>query len=146
MTVGMMGAIEDGLYEPAMKARLKDLQAERDTLAVGDDDATEAELTILSHPALPDLYRRKVEQLEKVLESEDKSEAMEIIRAMIESVDLTPRAGGAGLDAVLRGDLAHILALCGGLKRANAPDLAVTGRQLSMVAGTRNHRELRCCV
>ena len=66
----------------------------------------------------------------------DKSEAMEIIRAMIEGVDLTPRAGGAGLDAVLRGDLAHILALCGGLKTANAPDLAVTGRQLSMVAGT----------
>ncbi len=133
---GLMGAIEDGFYEPAMKARLKDLQAERDTLAVGDDDATEAELTILSHPALPDLYRRKVEQLEAVLDGPDRTEAMDVIRSMIERVDLHPRAGGKGLDAALYGDLAAILAACAGAKTAEAPAISRSGLQLSVVAGT----------
>ncbi|MDB5507998.1 MAG: Recombinase [Hyphomicrobiales bacterium] len=57
---GLMRSIEHGFYDPAMKARLKDLQAERERLGVNDDDATEANMTILSHPSLHDLYRRKV--------------------------------------------------------------------------------------
>ncbi len=133
---GMMRAIEDGFYEPAMKARLKDLQAERDTLAACDDDATEAELTILSHPALPDLYRRKVAELEAVLDGPDRAEAMDVIRSMIERIDLHPRAGGKGLDAALYGDLAAILAACAGAKTAEAPAISRTGLQLSVVAGT----------
>ena len=66
------------------------------------------------------------------------AEAMELIRSMIERVDLHPREGGTGLDAILHGDLAAILAACAGAQKANAPDLAATGRQLSVVAGTRS--------
>jgi site-specific DNA recombinase len=119
-----------------MKTRLKDLQAERARLGADADDGAEAELTILSHPSLPDLYRRKVEQLEAVLDGDDRTEAMKIIRTMIDSVELRPRANANGLDAVLHGDLAAILAACGGAKTENAPDLSASGRQLSMVAGT----------
>ena len=133
---GLMRAIEDGLYEPSMKARLKDLQAERASLKTDDDDGTQSELTVLSHPALPDLYRRKVAELEAVLDGPDRSEAMGVIRSMIERVDLHPRAGGKGLDAALYGDLANILAACAGAKTAEAPAISRAGLQLSVVAGT----------
>jgi hypothetical protein len=39
-----------------------------------------------------------------------KHEAMELIRSLIEKIELTPKEGG--LDAVLYGDLARILSLC----------------------------------
>ena len=133
---GMMRAIEDGLYEPSMKDRLKALQNERKALDVDDGETAEAELTILSHPNLPELYRRKVEQLEAVLEGPDRAEAIDLIRSMIARIDLRPREGAKGLDAILHGDLAAILAACAGAaQKENAPDLAVTGRQLSVVAG-----------
>jgi len=136
---GMMRAIEDGLYESAMKERLTNLKAERSALEASPEQTAEDELVILAHPNLPALYRRKVQQLEAVLEGPDRAEAMELIRSMIERVDLHPRGGGTGLDAVLHGDLAAILAACTGAQTANAPDLAATGRQLSVVAGTRRH-------
>ena len=133
---GIMRAIEDGLYDSTIKERLATLKAERDAIQESPEQNTENELVILAHPNLPALYRRKVEQLEQVLEGPDKAEAMELIRSMIERVDLHPRESGTGLDAVLHGDLAAILAACAGVQKANAPDLAASGRQLSVVAGT----------
>ncbi|MCI4680511.1 recombinase family protein [Rhodoblastus acidophilus] len=133
---GMMRAIEDGLYEPSMKERLKALQNERRDLEVDVAETAEAELTILSHPNLPELYRRKVEQLEAILEGPDRAEAMDLIRSMIDRIELCPRAEANGLDAILHGDLAAILAACAGAaQKENAPDLAISGRRLSVVAG-----------
>ena len=140
---GMMRAIEDGLYESSMKERLKALQNERRALDAGAGEAAEAELIILSHPNLPELYRRKVEQLEAILGGPDRAEAMDLIRSMIERVEFFPRAEAKGLNALLHGDLAAILATCSGAaQKGNAPDLAIAGRQLSVVAGTRNHLDL----
>ncbi len=51
---GMMRAIEDGLYDPSMKDRLKALQNDRRALDVDVGEAAESELTILSHPNLPE--------------------------------------------------------------------------------------------
>ncbi|MHB2169005.1 hypothetical protein [Alsobacter sp. R-9] len=66
---------------------------------------------------------------------------MDLIRSMIERVDLTPRADGSGVDAVLHGDLAAILAACGGASdKSKLPGpLLEPGSQLSVVAGTRYH-------
>ena len=77
-------------------------------------ETAEAELTILSYPNLPKLYRRKVEQLEAVLEGTDCAQAIDLIRSMIARIDLRPREGAKGLDAILHGDLAAILAACAG--------------------------------
>jgi site-specific DNA recombinase len=134
----MVKAIEDGFYEPWMKERIAALRAERDSLrAVPESDADAATLDVLAHPALPDLYRRKVEELESVLEGPDREEAMGLIRAMIEKVELHPRAEGRGLDAVLFGDLAAILAACSWVQTARRPGPFLDpGRQLSVVAGT----------
>jgi hypothetical protein len=140
---GMMRAIEDGLYEPSMKERLKALQNERLALQVDAGEAAEPEFTILSHPNLPELYRRKVEQ-QAILEGPDRAEAMDLIRTMIDRVELHPRTEAKGLDAILHGHLAAILAACAGVaQQENAPDLAISGRQLPLVAGARNHRQSR---
>jgi len=73
------------------------------------------------HPNLAAVYRRMVEELETLLEdAAHKDEAMELIRLLVEKIVLVPREEG-GLDAVLHGDLARILALCSaGAEQAEA--------------------------
>ncbi len=64
------------------------------------------------HPNLAAVYRRKVEELESLLDdAQHKDEAMELIRSLIDKIVLTPKEGG-GVDALLHGDLARILMLC----------------------------------
>ena len=61
---------------------------------------------------------------------------MDAIAALIQRVVLTPRADAPGLDAVLHGDLAEILALCGEVKpNDRRPAVGTAGRQVSVVAG-----------
>jgi hypothetical protein len=110
---GLMRAIEDGLYEPSMKARMAELKAQKGLLEAEAGAPAGPDLAVLLHPRLPELYRRKVEQRERVLDGPERAEAMEAIRSMIERVELTPRPDRKGLDAVLHGELAAILAGCG---------------------------------
>jgi hypothetical protein len=57
---------------------------------------------------------------------------------------LVPRASGKGLDAVLHGDLAHVLQLCAaadekrGTRKRKLPGQDGPGSQSSVVAGARN--------
>ena len=142
----MIRAIEDGLYQPSMKDRMAALEAEKAQL-VAELAAKPDTAPVALHPNLPVLYRRKVEELERLLaDAELGVEAMEAIRSTITRIVLTPRAE-SGMEAVLEGDLARILAICEGAERANARlgggrSGDVPGRQLSLVAGARNHLNL----
>ncbi|MBM1174708.1 recombinase zinc beta ribbon domain-containing protein [Microvirga arabica] len=108
---GIMRAIEDGLYQPSMKARLTELEAEKASLAAQQTFGSIAP-NVSVHPNLAAVYRKKVEELEQLLEdAEHRDEAMELIRSLIDNIDLTPREGG-GVEAILHGDLARILVLC----------------------------------
>ncbi len=61
------------------------------------------------HPNLPALYRRKVERLQEALsEAATQAEASEIIRSLIDRIELTP--AGETLAVKLYGDLAQIIA------------------------------------
>ena len=139
----MIRAIEDGLYQPSMKDRMAALEAEKAQI-VAEIAARPDTTPVALHPNLPVLYRRKVEELERLLaDAELGVEAMEAIRSTITRIVLTPRAEG-GMDALLEGDLARILAICAGAERTNARRVSggrsgdVPGRQLSLVAGARN--------
>ena len=137
----MLTAIEDGLYEPAHEGAPGGAAGrEGQTSRQMRPEPAEADLQVLLHPRLPDLYRRKVEALERVLDGPDRAEAMDLIRSMIERVELRPRADGdKGLDAVLFGDLAAILAASAGADKQKLPGAGgPPGSQLSVVAGTRN--------
>jgi len=94
-----------------MNARLAELEAEKAGLVV-QQARSEMVPNIAVHPNLAAVYRRKVEELETLLEdAQHKDEAMELIRSLIEKIELTPREEG-GLAAVLHGDMARILVLC----------------------------------
>lgn len=64
-------ATEDGFYGRVMKDRMRDLQAEKDALGAEAGGGTGAELDVLLHPNLPELYRRKVAELGRVLDGPD---------------------------------------------------------------------------
>jgi site-specific DNA recombinase len=59
-------AIEDGLYDPAMKARLAELKDEREKLRSEGHAIDPAALDVLLHPQLAMGYRRRIERLEQL--------------------------------------------------------------------------------
>ena len=64
----------------------------------------------LVHPNVPELYRRKLEQLTDLLEDPElKDEVFEVIRSLIDEIVLTPVQGKLRVD--LKGDLAGLLRL-----------------------------------
>ncbi len=104
----MIRAIEDALYQPSMKARMAELEAERVELEERLSAAPELPKVRL-HPNLAGMYRQKVAALEQALaDPEIKAEATEIVRSQIEQITLTPNAED-GLDVHLYGDLALML-------------------------------------
>ena len=145
---GILKAIEDGLYHESMKERLIILEADKARLLAAAEEPN-VDLPSVLLPQLSNLYRRKVEALEAALAgSEDSAEAMELVRIMIDRVVLTPSSAGAGLDADLHGELAGVLAVCEGaaqMRKAQTherPGSFEPGRQVLVVAGAGNHREL----
>ena len=144
--MAMIRAIEDGLYQPAMKEQMTVLEAEKAQLVT--ELAVRPDATpIALHPNLPLLYRKKVEELEAVLADPGLGpEAMDAIRAMIVRIVLKPAEEG-GMEAVLEGDLVRILKICAGAEHRN-PRLGggrsgtVLESKVSVVAGARNHLNL----
>ena len=89
-----MRAIEDGLYQLSMKARLAELETEKPAF-ISSRDAGPTLPNVSVHPNLAAVYRKKVQELEQLLEdAQHKDEAMELIRSLIEKIELTPREGG----------------------------------------------------
>jgi hypothetical protein len=132
-------AIEDGLYDPAMKARLADLTEEREKIRTEIRTYDPAALDVLMHPQLAEGYRRRIERLEGLLDGSEQDEAREIVRSMIDRVVLSPRPDGGGLDATLYGALAALLSMSAEVSGTKKPPAAgPSGGQLSVVAGARN--------
>ncbi len=132
----MLRAIEDGMYNPAMKARMAELEErQRD---IENRLAAESPSPVRIHAKLPEVYRDKVARLEDALyEPDTKAEAMDIIRGLVDRIVLRPAP--EGMLAELHGDLAQILAFCEGADGKNKlPASEETGSQLSVVAGARN--------
>jgi site-specific DNA recombinase len=106
---GIMKAIEDGAYNPTLKARLTALEQEKAQAAARLISFKPAPVLRL-HPNLPALYRSKVEKLaESLNEPATAAEAGDILRGLIERVVLTPIT--EGLRAELYGDFATIAGL-----------------------------------
>jgi hypothetical protein len=133
----MIRAIEDGLYQPSMKARMAELEQEKVTLEERLAAAPEPP-NVRFHPNLPALYREKVAALQRALaDPEIEAEAADKIRGHIERIALTPNTDG-GLDVLLQGDLAQILAFCeAGERTDERPGRGDRGVGLSVVAGAR---------
>jgi len=139
---GIVTAIEEGDYSRALGDRLADLEKQQDLLQVRLSEAPPS--TVRLHPRLAEVYAEKIQQLEKALNDPAiRAEASDVLRSLIDRIELRPAGEGHGIAAMLYGDLAEILAVCadpGGKK--NLPKAAASGSRLSVVAGACNHREL----
>jgi DNA invertase Pin-like site-specific DNA recombinase len=143
----IVAAVAGGRSSPALLAKLSTLEAEKARM---ENEAIGEATPILRLPVAGSaIYRRKVEALEAALRDETiRPEAMEILRALIDNVVVTPAADGT-LRVELHGEMAALLMTAAS---SSAPDAArppsgEDGRAvLSVVAGKRNHLRHTICV
>ena len=90
------------------------------------------------HPNLGQVYRQKVEQLQRALDdSEIRDEAVQILRGLIEHVSIGPTENG--LEIEIAGEIAKMVEL--GIQ-TNAKQATLDGkatRSVKVVAGARSH-------
>ncbi|HEY0124961.1 MAG TPA: recombinase family protein [Rhizobium sp.] len=105
---GIITAIEDGMYQPSMKACMDDLERQKaETVArLAQAPADMPDI----HPNLANLYRLRVEHLTEALSDPDGGrQAAEALRSLIGEIVLTPGEKRGEVHAELRGELFGIL-------------------------------------
>ena len=116
----IIGAIEDGLYQPSMKDRMQTLENRKAELASDLKNAKEP--SPLLHPSMAKEYRKRLDALFQAFEDGDMSlEARENIRSLVGKIVVSPRVT-EGAELFLEGDLAGILTLAAGKKTPAHPD------------------------
>ena len=125
-------AIEDGGYSRPLMTRLRELEAKQDELT---ERLSRAPVDIPDiHPNFAGIYRRKVERLAEALQRpQERDEASEAIRALIDRITLTPGPKRGEIAATLHGDLAKILEWTA--QKQNTPGRDGAGVLVSVVAG-----------
>jgi site-specific DNA recombinase len=128
--------IEQGHHSRALSDRLAALERQQHSLRAQLSEMPPTSVRL--HPRLADVYAEKVQQLEVELNDPAvRDEATDLMRSLIDRIELHPRDCGEGVDALLHGALAQILTLCvdvDGKRKLPKP-----GSQLSVVAGARSH-------
>ncbi|MDE2012461.1 MAG: recombinase family protein, partial [Alphaproteobacteria bacterium] len=99
---------EEGGYTRPMMARLRELEAREDDLRAR---LAQASVDIPDiHPNIAGIYRQKVERLAEALRHpQERDEAAEAIRALIDRITLKPGPKRGEIDATLHADLRTIL-------------------------------------
>ncbi|NIJ59658.1 hypothetical protein FHS82_003516 [Pseudochelatococcus lubricantis] len=106
---GIMAAIEDGFYQPSMKARMAELEREKAEIIARMAKAPAAIPDV--HPNIAEIYRRNVERFTEALHDPDGGrQAAEALRPLIGEIVLTTAPKRGKVHAELRGELMGILA------------------------------------
>ena len=128
----LIQAIKDGVPAAEVKDDLARISARREELEALLDST--AEEPVLLHPNMADYYRRQVAALAEALNAEEnRAEAADVIRSLVDRITLSPNAEGK-LDIDLYGDLAGILTMAANKERPlDESDPSV--QQVKMVAG-----------
>jgi hypothetical protein len=134
---GIMDAIEDGMYQPALKARMEELVQQKAEIEARLAEAP-ADLPDV-HPNIAEHYRAKVIRLAETLgEPESDVESQEDIRSLVGEVVITPGDKRGESHAILRGELMAILDLAAGHRRSPKPEVITNA-----LACPCNHRHRR---
>lgn len=134
---GIMSAIEDGLYQPSMKARMEELEHQRVEIEARLRDAPPDLPDV--NPNVAEIYRARVRTLaEAVGEPDGDPEAAGAIRSLVGEVVVTPGQKRGQVDALLRGELMAILDLAADRDGARSGQRQVI---TATVAGPRNQRQ-----
>jgi len=106
--VGIMAAIEDGMYQPTMKARLGDLERQKSVLLARLAEIPTDVPDI--HPNIAQVYKRKVEKFIQTLDDPGlRAEVADSIRSLVGKIVLTPGEKRGQTEATLSGELMGIL-------------------------------------
>ena len=125
----------------SIRAQLKELEVRKRDL---ERQLTQVDPTptLEIHPNLGELYRRKVQELGGLLTDEaSRPQAMEIIRGLIERIEVAPGQARGKANVTLYGALASILDFALGATHAKATADGGSCRVL-MVAGAHSRRKL----
>jgi site-specific DNA recombinase len=118
-----------GLRAPGLQHRLNGLEARKATLEVQLSAPPPAPVRL--HPNLTQLYRQKIEDLHTALADPDlRGEAMELIRSLIDRVELHPAEDGFRIELV--GETANMVNLSTG---AESVKTDVAKASVKVVAG-----------
>ncbi|WP_043626092.1 recombinase family protein [Ensifer sp. ZNC0028] len=136
---GIIEAIKAGMFHESMKAEMDTLEARKTELNALLADAPEDTPDIL--PSASAIYAKKVSALTKALNrKEERQEAAETLRGLIEKISLTPGPERGEIYATLHGELGTILnwterQALGNTTKTTKPAADATGLSLSVVAG-----------
>lgn len=138
---GIIEAIKAGMFHESMKAEMDTLEARKTELNSLLADVPEDTPDIL--PSASAIYAKKVSALTKALNrKEERQEAAETLRGLIEKISLTPGPERGEIYATLHGELSTILEwterqAIGKAAKTTKPAADATGLSLSVVAGAR---------
>jgi site-specific DNA recombinase len=114
---GLIDAIADGLRAPGLQQRLEKFEERK--AALERLLAAPALPPVRLHPNLAPLYRERVAKLHAALANpESRTEALELVRSLIDRVELRPAEGGFHVELV--GEIANMVTLSAG-RRAKGP-------------------------
>ncbi|WP_234934294.1 recombinase family protein [Agrobacterium vitis] len=136
---GIIEAIKAGMFQPSMKAEMDALEARKADLTTLLTDVPEDIPDLL--PSASAIYAKKVAKLTEALnEPEERTQAAEALRMLIEKIVLTPGPNRGEIDALLYGELGTILnwverQVVGNAAKKKTPGARLTGVSLSVVAG-----------
>ena len=95
---GIVAAVEEGNYSRALGDRLAELERQQELLRARLREGPPSIVRL--HPRLAEIYAEKVQQLETSLnDSAIREEAAEVLRSLIDRIELHPRGDGKGVDA-----------------------------------------------
>ncbi|MBR9780961.1 MAG: recombinase family protein [Rhodospirillales bacterium] len=129
---GIMSAIEDGMYQSAMKFRMEELEQEKQEIIARMDEVPQDVPDI--HPNIAEIYRKKVQNLTAALDDPLMyAEAADAIRSVVGEIIVTPGDKRGDFQISLRGELMGILDIATEHKNQSPPEV------ITMVAsGPRN--------
>jgi site-specific DNA recombinase len=108
---GLISAIADGLRATGLQTKLDELEARK--VVLEKEVAAAPTSAPRLHPNLAEVYRRKVENLQEALrDPSTHSEALDILRGLVDRVVVTP--AGRGFTIELIGAIAHMIKLSAG--------------------------------
>jgi site-specific DNA recombinase len=134
---GLITAISEGLRGSGLQDRMSGLEAQRAGLE--EILRRPAPSPVRLHPQLAESYRRRVATLATLLnDAEGRTEALEIIRSLIERVAVTPLEGG-GFEIEIEGELARMVEIAmeseAGPRNAKTALRDAERRSVKLVAG-----------
>jgi len=109
----IVDAIAEGVATSSMKAKLIELEGEKEVFSTKMAAFSQAENVVEFHPATVEAYRKKVAELQAALTSDtrERHEAKEIVRSLVNGIDVVPLVGRGQVELRVCGALAELLNL-----------------------------------